>query len=376
MEDVVLKFGVFREILTDGAPELAGKTIEQLVLMLQSKQINPVPYRPQMIGLVERFHRSWKDCVAMYMANEQQNDRNLWVKFAVYAYNSAQHSTVALSPNELMMGRRLRPPNELLRRMETTEAGELMAYHEKLLVAMTKNHECAAKAMEKEQRRQTRYYNRKTKQKREFRPGDRVWLYNPPRGPKATKFVHKWMGPMRVVESAGYENFLLQREDKSGAPETLIAHMSFLVSYHLPTLLLQQAATDIKAQLDYEDQGGESTDEPTDRAPVRAATAGRTSRKDGRRQKRRRGTMADTGGDSAEDTRLVEGRRRRRRNKAGQYVLEYELLPVSDERHGDAIGDGQHGNAVGERLWLSVGDYERLCQSGRVMEDSHEGEAV
>ncbi|KAE9325459.1 hypothetical protein PR003_g16478 [Phytophthora rubi] len=210
MEDVVLKFGVFREILTDGAPELAGKTIEQLVLMLQSKQINPVPYRPQMIGLVERFHRSWKDCVAMYMANEQQNDRNLWVKFAVYAYNSARHSTVALSPKELMMGRRLRPPNELLRRMETTEAGELMAYHEKLLVAMTKSHECAAKAMEKEQRRQTRYYNRKTKQKREFRPGDRVWVYNPPRGPKATKFVHKWMGPMRVVESAGYENFLLQ----------------------------------------------------------------------------------------------------------------------------------------------------------------------
>ncbi|KAE9157501.1 hypothetical protein PF002_g33366 [Phytophthora fragariae] len=88
MEDVVLKFGVFREILTDGAPELTGKSIEQQVLMLQSKQINPVPYRPQIIGLVERFLRSWKDCVAMYMANEQQNDWNLWVKFAVYAYNS------------------------------------------------------------------------------------------------------------------------------------------------------------------------------------------------------------------------------------------------------------------------------------------------
>ncbi|KAE9053978.1 hypothetical protein PF010_g32721 [Phytophthora fragariae] len=77
--------------------------------------------------------------------------------------------------------------------------------------------------------------------------------------------------------------------------------------------------------------------------------------------------MADTGGVSAEGTRLVEGRRRRRRNKAGQYVLEYELLPVGDERH---------GNAVGERLWLSVADYERLCQSGRVVEDSQVGKAV
>ncbi|KAI9980565.1 hypothetical protein PInf_009865 [Phytophthora infestans] len=50
--------------------------------MLQAQQINPVPYRPQMIGLVERFHRSWKDCVAIFMANDAQNDWNLWVKFA------------------------------------------------------------------------------------------------------------------------------------------------------------------------------------------------------------------------------------------------------------------------------------------------------
>ncbi|KAE8952803.1 hypothetical protein PR003_g34235, partial [Phytophthora rubi] len=109
MEDFVLRFGVFRELLTDGAPELAGVVLEKLVDMLQARQVSPVPYRPQMVGLVERFHRSWKDCVATYMSDERQNDWNLWVKFAVYAYNSANHSTVALTPNELMMGRRLRP---------------------------------------------------------------------------------------------------------------------------------------------------------------------------------------------------------------------------------------------------------------------------
>lgn len=61
---VVLRFGPFREVLTDGAPELTGRAIEQLVVMLQTQQTNPVPYRPQMVGLVERFHRTWKDCVS------------------------------------------------------------------------------------------------------------------------------------------------------------------------------------------------------------------------------------------------------------------------------------------------------------------------
>ncbi|GMF44471.1 unnamed protein product [Phytophthora fragariaefolia] len=46
MKQIVLKFGVFRELLTDGAPELTGHAIEQLVVMLQAEQNNPVPYRP------------------------------------------------------------------------------------------------------------------------------------------------------------------------------------------------------------------------------------------------------------------------------------------------------------------------------------------
>ncbi|KAE9106200.1 hypothetical protein PF010_g12700 [Phytophthora fragariae] len=74
MRHVVLKFGPFRELLTDGAPELTGKVIEKLVSMLQAQQVNPVASRPQMIGLVERFHRTWKDCVATYMYEDEQRD--------------------------------------------------------------------------------------------------------------------------------------------------------------------------------------------------------------------------------------------------------------------------------------------------------------
>ncbi|KAE8977933.1 hypothetical protein PF005_g24566 [Phytophthora fragariae] len=88
MKHVVLKFGPFWELQTDGAPELTGKVIEELVVLLQAQQINPVSYRPQMIGLVERFHRPWKGCVATYMHEDAQRDWDVWVDFTVYAYNS------------------------------------------------------------------------------------------------------------------------------------------------------------------------------------------------------------------------------------------------------------------------------------------------
>ncbi|KAE9301653.1 hypothetical protein PF008_g22691 [Phytophthora fragariae] len=363
MKQVVLKFGPFRELLTDGAPELTGKVIEQLVVLLQADQINPVPYRPQMIGLVERFHRTWKDCVATYMQDESQRDWDVWVDFAVYAYNSGRHSTVLLSPNELMMGRKLRMPNELLRSAAVSEAGDLTAYHQRLMAAMKASHECAERARVKEQERQARYYNLKAKASRDFNVGDRVWLFKPQKGPKASKFVHAWMGPMRIIEPAGYENYLLEREDQDEAGERFLAHVSFLTTYHYPTPVLAAAAADIAAQLEYEDAAGRTsngtaagTTAAATTAPVQTATAGSGEKRSGT-------AVARPAGEEESSTRLVEFRRRRRRNRASQYVLEYELRPTRNDQHPARSRDGVS-------QWVSIADYERLFEDDRVVEDS------
>ncbi|POM74010.1 Cyclic AMP-dependent protein kinase-like protein regulatory subunit [Phytophthora palmivora] len=112
VKQVALRFGPFREM---------------------AERITPVPYRPRMIGLVERFHCAWKD----------MTDRDDLIDWAMYAYNSGWHSTVQLSPNELVMGRRLRTPNEQLRRTSFTEVPNLSAYHRQLLAEMKSSPECA-----------------------------------------------------------------------------------------------------------------------------------------------------------------------------------------------------------------------------------------
>lgn len=360
LSEVVLKFGSFRELLTDEAPELTGKVIDQLVNMLQARQTNPVSYRPQMIGLVERFHRTWKDCVSMYMAEEGQHDWELWVKFAVYAYNSAQHSTVLLTPNELMMGRKLRAPSELLRHMAVSEAGDLKTYHEELLQVMAKSPDCSESARAREQARQAKYYSRRARGDREWQAGDRVWLYNPPRGPKSTKFVHPWMGPLRVREAVGYENYLLRREDKTGNPEEIVAHASFLASYKSSTTWLQQAAEDLRIELEDEDSRRVGHDVSTAGAVVRSAVAPAHAAT-GARGKRRRTASASRAQQWADESeQLVELRRRRRRNKAGQYVLEYLLRPTNA---------AATRSRTGQQRWISVAKYDELFDTGKVVED-------
>jgi hypothetical protein len=104
MERVVLVHGPMRKLVMDEAPELNGKVIEELVAILQARQVTPVPYRPALLGLVGRFHRSWKDVVSMNVA-EIQEDWDDWVPCA--QCNGVRHSTTGYSPNELLMGRRL-----------------------------------------------------------------------------------------------------------------------------------------------------------------------------------------------------------------------------------------------------------------------------
>lgn len=137
-EKLVLVHGPMRELVMDGAPELNGAVVKNLVRMLQARQATSVPYRPMLLGLVERFHKVWKDMVSMYV-NEGQDDCDRWLPFAVHAYNGAKHGTTGFTPIELMMGRCLRATNEMLRFSAVTSVGKWSAYHQKLVKHLEKS---------------------------------------------------------------------------------------------------------------------------------------------------------------------------------------------------------------------------------------------
>ncbi|OWY91125.1 hypothetical protein PHMEG_00040427, partial [Phytophthora megakarya] len=159
---------------------------------------------------------------------------------------------------------------------------------------------------------------------------------------------------------AGYDNFLLTREDKVGNAESVIVHSSFLVSYHYPVALLDKVASDLDDQLAYEDQSEQPNAGATTTAAVRSTTASCGRRAPASSAKRRYATVGTTTNANDQRGRLVEWRRRRRRNLAGQYTLEYELYP--------------DGRALTQ--WVSVGEYERLYRDERIVEDPQEEEVV
>ncbi|KAE9070491.1 hypothetical protein PF006_g29351 [Phytophthora fragariae] len=246
MDRVVLVYGPMREIMMDGAMEFGSNATAELLKLMQAKQATPVPYRPNLLGLVERFHRTWKDMISLYI-DEEQDDWDDFVPCALYAYNSSPHATHGFQPNELMLGRKLRSPAALLRRSRLVHPHRsLETYHEMLLQDLSTARELAAIALQKEQARQAMYYNRRTSQHLPFRSNQLVWVYRPARGPKITKFGHRWRGPAQVIETTGYDNYLVRMLDTG---KELVTHCSFLLSYYYPTHLLDQMAEDMELDL-------------------------------------------------------------------------------------------------------------------------------
>ncbi|OWY93341.1 hypothetical protein PHMEG_00037312 [Phytophthora megakarya] len=233
------------------------------------------------------------------MQTEKQNDWTMWVDFATYAYNSGR-------PNELMMGRRLRSPGELLRSLSVQEAGELTTYHKRLVSMLKQNHVIAERALQNEQARQAKYYNRRVRTKSEFKIGDAAST--------STKFVYSWIGPLKIVDAAGYENFLVERVDVSedcGESERYMAHVSFVIHYNQPYDLLRRSAYDLNLQLAFENTAGTTSDGEATAATIRPTTApvhvaaGTGSK----RRKKRATTGSSTGWKQNEQ--LVELRRQK-----------------------------------------------------------------
>lgn len=73
IEDVIMKYGPFRELLSDNASAFVSETLQMLAKMLQAKRSHPVSYWPSMMGLIKRFNKTLKDMVSMYVEAQQKD---------------------------------------------------------------------------------------------------------------------------------------------------------------------------------------------------------------------------------------------------------------------------------------------------------------
>ena len=96
-------FGALARLLSDRGTSFTSSIIEELCKILGVKQLQTMPYHPQMNGLVERLHQT-----IMHMIGKLGEDKKgSWPSYLaeiVHTYNVTQSTVTGYSPHYLMFG--------------------------------------------------------------------------------------------------------------------------------------------------------------------------------------------------------------------------------------------------------------------------------
>ena len=156
------------------------------------------------------------------------------------------------------MGRTGRTPSELL--LTAKDEGPVVMYHAEYLRHLKKIRDIARAALIAAQDRMRNQYNKRIRAMMTLREGMFVWIKHVPRG----KGISKWKGPAKILENAGYDNWIVECGWNRNA--RLLVHSSACVRYHEDEQLMQLILEDGLDELEDNPLYAEDGDVPVDGA--------------------------------------------------------------------------------------------------------------
>ncbi|GFY33822.1 hypothetical protein TNCV_4595341 [Trichonephila clavipes] len=104
LEEIVLRHGAPRVIITDRGAVFRSRLVSSLVDLCNIDHRFTTAYHPQTNGLTERFNNTLADMLSMYVDVEQKNWDEI-LPFVTFAYNTAKQETTGFTPFYLLHGR-------------------------------------------------------------------------------------------------------------------------------------------------------------------------------------------------------------------------------------------------------------------------------
>ncbi len=199
------------EILTDQGSNFTSQLLAELYRLLQIQSIRTSPYHPQTDGLVEYFNQTLKRMLRKAVAKEGK-DRNKWIPYLLFTYREVPQASTGLSPFELLYGRNVRGPLDILK--ESLEAyrkssENVISYVLSTQEKLGEMSELVQEKITKAQGKRRCWYDRYARM-REFEPGDPVLILLPT---STRKLLAQWQGPFQVIKRTGKVNYLVDMYD-------------------------------------------------------------------------------------------------------------------------------------------------------------------
>ena len=111
---VFARVGIPQEILTDQGANFTSQLLREVYRLLHVQPIRTSPYHPQTDGLVERFNQTLK-AMLRRAATDEGRDWDKLIPYLLFAYREVPQASTGFSPFELLYGRAVRGPLDILK---------------------------------------------------------------------------------------------------------------------------------------------------------------------------------------------------------------------------------------------------------------------
>ena len=201
------RVGIPSEMLMEHESRVTIEVMNEVSRLLSLQQLTTIPYRPYSKGPVERFHAMLKQ-VLLTMCPERPNDWDKYLPALLFAVREIPQESLGFSPFELLYGRNVRGPMQILRELwsveETDEHARLTyQYVIDLRERLEKTCKLAQDNVRKLDIKQNAYYDKRARS-RKFDVGDKVLLLLPS---ESNKVLLQWNGPYEVLEVVNAMNY-------------------------------------------------------------------------------------------------------------------------------------------------------------------------
>ncbi|XP_003731307.2 uncharacterized protein K02A2.6-like [Strongylocentrotus purpuratus] len=189
LEKMFTKWGLPESITTDNGPQFTSEQFEEFLAVNGIQHRLTTCYNPQSNGGVERFNRVIKESLKANLADGMTFDKA--IQTLLRTYRSTPHSLTGKTPAELMLGRNLRMPFNILKPPVSEPAST----------------QAEAREIERKQQSMKAYTDKRRRAiTPKFAIGDWVRVKRPNRKHKLASGVSK---PKQIVKKLGSNAFVL-----------------------------------------------------------------------------------------------------------------------------------------------------------------------
>ena len=223
--DMYSRIGVPEEVLSDLGTQFASDCIKEVSRLLSIKRLTTSPYHPACNRLVEKFNGTLKRMLRR-LCHKQPRQWHRFINSLLFAYREARQEATGFSSFELLYGRTVRGPVQILKefRSDEEEVPKVTKSYQYVLGLRERLYETmklAQAELEKKQGKNKNLCNRKAK-KRSFQVGDKILVLI---ATDQNKLLIQLNGPFEIKGTKWGNNYQIEVNKK-------------VKTYHINTLNL------------------------------------------------------------------------------------------------------------------------------------------